>query len=271
MPKKNHPLAEFLRTHRDKLQPSDVGLPALGRRRVAGLRREEVARLAGISTDYYHRIEQGRERPSDQVLDAIARTLRLTPDATVYMRNLVSESVPRQRLVKSKQPLNPALQVLIDSWPTSPAHIHDVTATVVMANPCAAELSRSFAPGGNPLRSLFLEEHMKDFYRNWDGLTAWAVRWLRDFAGHHPDPGLHALIDELHSASARFRNLWASYDIRGHSRGLLLIDHPEVGPLDLHFQHLGLRGSEHIMVTYWAEPNSPTERALRRLGAGPGA
>ncbi|WNG88885.1 helix-turn-helix transcriptional regulator [Mycobacterium sp. ITM-2016-00317] len=265
MSKKNHPLAEFLRTHRNKLQPADVGIPAGGRRRVAGLRREEVAGLAGISTDYYHRIEQGRERPSDQVLDAIARTLRLSPDAAEYLRNLVTNHIPRQNLARPQRLLNPALQVLIDGWPVSPAHVHDVSVSVVMANPTAAALSPSFATGGNPLRSLFLDEQMREFYRNWDGLTAWAVRWLRDFVGRHPDPKLHALIDELHSRSARFGSLWGTYDVRGHSRGLLLIDHPVVGPLDLHFQHLNLRGSEYTMVTYWAEPQSPSDRALRRL------
>ncbi|ANI38573.1 helix-turn-helix domain-containing protein [Mycolicibacterium vaccae] len=265
MSKKNHPLAEFLRTHRSKIQPADVGLPAGARRRVAGLRREEVAGLAGISTDYYHRIEQGRERPSDQVLDAIARTLRLSPDATRYLRNVVANHLPRQNLATSQQALNPALQILIDGWPVSPTHIHDVGVTVVMANPHAAALSPSFATGGNPLRSLFLDAQMREFYRDWDGLTAWAVRWLRDFVGHHPDPKLHALIDDLRSRSARFDSLWATYDVRAHSRGLLQIDHPLVGPLDLHFQHLGLRGTEYTMVTYWADPQSPSDHALRRL------
>lgn len=266
--RRNDPFAEFLRTHREKLQPDDVGLTKGRRRRVAGLRREEVASLAGISTDYYHRIEQGRERPSDQVLDALARALRLGPDATVYLRNLVASRSPGQRADESGRLLNSALQNLIDGWPHSPAHIHDATATVVMANPLAASLSPSFARGGNPLRSLFLDESSREFYRNWEGLTAWSVRWLRDFAGHHPNPGLDALIDKLSSESARFRTLWASYDVKKHTRGLLLISHPEVGPLDLHFQHLSLRGSEYIMVAYWAEPFSPSADALNRLVAG---
>lgn len=265
--RRNDPLAEFLRTHREKLQPDDVGLTRGRRRRVVGLRREEVATLAGISTDYYHRIEQGRERPSDQVLDALARALRLGPDATAYMRNLVAGRSPGRRVEEAGRSLNPALQNLIDGWPHSPAHVHDATATVTMANPLAASLSPSFARGGNPLRSLFLEDSSSEFYRNWEGLTAWAVRWLRDFAGHHPNPGLAALIDELNRESARFRALWASYDVKQHTRGLLLINHPEVGPLDLHFQHLSLRGTEYIMVAYWAEPCSPSAESLQRLMA----
>ncbi|MCV7319283.1 helix-turn-helix domain-containing protein [Mycolicibacterium confluentis] len=265
MPSRNTPLAEFLRQHRAKVQPRDVGLPTGSRRRVTGLRREEVANLAGISVDYYHRIEQGRERPSDQVLDAIAGTLRLTPDATAYLRHLLAHSTSRRPVVKPRQPVNPALQALIDSWQVSPACIHDGSATVVMANACAAALSASFAVGGNPVRSLFLDEDMREFCRDWEGLTAWAVRWLRDFASHQPDPGMDALIEELRSHSAHFRALWATYDVRRHGRGLLLINHPLVGPLDVHFQQLALRGSEYIMVVYWADPGSPSEAGLHEL------
>jgi hypothetical protein len=88
---------------------------------------------------------------------------------------------------------------------------------------------------------------------------------LRSFVGDHPDPGLDAMIDELNTRSSRFRTLWASYDVKGHASGLLLLNHPVVGPLDLHFQHLSLRGSENILVAYWAEPDSPSADALRRL------
>lgn len=267
MAKENDPLAEFLRSCRSKLQPDDVGLPRGSRRRVAGLRREEVAILAGISTDYYHRIEQGRERPSDQVLNALARALRLSPDAAAYMCNVSSDNGSRDHVPRLDRPLHPALQDLLDGWPVSPAHIHDVTATVVLANDLAAALSPTFAQGANPLRSLFLDPATRDLYRNWDGLTAWAVRWLRSFVGDNPVPGLHALIDELNARSERFRNLWEAYDVKGHASGLLLLNHPVVGPLDLHFQHLTLRGSDNIMVVYWADPGSPSDSALRRLAA----
>ncbi|MGE2728225.1 helix-turn-helix domain-containing protein [Mycolicibacterium vaccae] len=265
MVSRNTPLAEFLRQHRAKIQPSDVGLPAGRRRRVTGLRREEVASLAGISVDYYHRIEQGRERPSDQVIDAIAHTLRLNPDAVRYLRNLVEGCASRRTVVKPKRPINPALQVLIDTWHLSPVSIYDGSVNAVMANGCAAALSESFGVGGNPLRSLFLDERSREFFRDWDGLTAWAVRWLRDFAGHRPEPELDALIEELRTASSHFRTLWAGYDVRRHGRGLLLVNHEQVGPLDLHFQHLALRGSEYVMVVYWADPGSPSETALRAL------
>jgi transcriptional regulator with XRE-family HTH domain len=266
--KDKDPLAEFLRSCRSKLQPDDVGLPRGSRRRVAGLRREEVAMLAGISTDYYHRIEQGRERPSDQVLGALARAMHLSPDAAAYMCNLASDNGSRDHIPRIDRPMHPALQDLLDGWPLSPAHIHDVTATVVLANDLAAALSPTFAQGANPLRSLFLDPATRDFYRNWDGLTAWAVRWLRSFVGDNPVPRLHALVDELSARSERFLALWEGHDVKGHASGLLLLNHPVVGALDLHFQHLTLRGSDNIMVVYWADPGSPSEAALRRLAAG---
>ncbi len=232
---------------------------------MTGLRREEVASLAGISVDYYHRIEQGRERPSDQVLDAIAQTLRLNHDAVAYLRNLLADCTSRRALVKPKQPINPALQDLIDTWHVSSASIYDGSVNVVMANGCAGALSESFAVGGNPIRTLFLDERMREFYRSWDDLAAWAVRGLRDFASHHPSPEIDVLIEELHTQSPHFRTLWAAYDVRAYGRGLLLLNHPRVGPLDLHFQHLALRGSEYIMVVYWADPGSPSEAALHTL------
>ncbi|MGV0603467.1 helix-turn-helix domain-containing protein [Mycolicibacterium sp. XJ1904] len=265
MARTNDALGDFFRSRRSQIQPADVGLPRSNRRRVLGLRREEVAMLAGISTDYYHRIEQGRERPSDQVLDALANALRLSPDATAYMRNLASGRGGRTRLAKPNRPLNPDLQHLLDSWPMSPASIHDGTATVQLANDLAGALSPSFARGGNPVRSLFLDPASREFYRDWDGLTAWAVRWLRSFVGDHPDPGLDALVEELNTTSPRFRDLWASHHVKGHASGLLLLNHPEIGHVDLHFQHMMLRGSASIMVVYWAAPGSPSEHALRRL------
>ncbi len=218
--------------------------------------------LAGISTDYYHRIEQGRERPSDQVLNALARAMRLTPDQAAHMCNLATDN---SLVPKPNRPVHPAIQDLLDGWTRSPAHIHDVTTTVILANSLATALSPTFAPGSSPLRGLFLDPSAHDLYRNWDGLTAWAVRWLRSFVGDHTDPGLHALIDELNERSARFRTLWKAYDVKGHASGLLLLHHPVVGPMDLYFQHLTLRGTQNTMVLYWAQPGSPSADALDRL------
>ena len=180
---KDSALAQFLPNRRAQLQPTDVGLPSGARRRVAGLRREEVAYLAGVSVDYYLRIEQGREtNPSDEVLDGIARALRLDDDGVAYLRDLVRR--PRSAKRSTPKGLNPVISSLINSWPLSPAHIDDGALNVVLANPVAVAAFPQSGPGTNTIRSLFLEPELRDFYRSWDELTVWAVQWVRAYAAH---------------------------------------------------------------------------------------
>jgi transcriptional regulator with XRE-family HTH domain len=257
-------LAQFLRSRREQLQPADVGLPSGGRRRVAGLRREEVAALAGVSVDYYLRIEQGRERnPSDQVLDGIARALKLDEDAAAYLRNLVRR--PRAANRCPAKELDPGIHSLIGGWPLTPVHVQDCSLNVVAANPIAHALFPQIALGDNPLLSVFLDPDSPKFYRNWDKLTAWAVCWLRAHAVHHPDPGLTAVIEDLLVHSERFRMLWSRHDVTHDGSGKMKLLHPEVGPMTLHFQHLTLERSGHVVVAFWAQPGSSSERALRQL------
>ncbi|MCW2661989.1 MAG: transcriptional regulator [Mycobacterium sp.] len=256
-------LAEFLRARRDLISPADVGLPAGDRRRVAGLRREEVAVLANISAAYYLRLEQGREHnPSHEVLVGIGRALRLNDDAVAYMHSLVHEQPGEDTRSLA---LDPAINTLIDGWPCTATHVHDRSLTVVASNRLARALSPQYDVGSNTLRALFLDPEMRDFYRNWQKLTAWTVRLVRAFIGHDPNPELLALIDELRAESPRFRNLWVRHEVKNNSSGLILISHPRVGPLDLHFQHLVLPGPGHVMVVFWADPASPSEDGLRRL------
>jgi transcriptional regulator with XRE-family HTH domain len=258
-------LAQFLRARRSLVQPADVGLPPGGRRRVTGLRREEVAVLAGISTDYYLRLEQGREEnPSDQVLDSIARALQLDDYAVSYMRNLM-----RHQSAASVEPLqkpHPAIGALLDSWPLTAAHIVDPGLTVIIANKLAAGLSAHLAVGANPMRAMFLEPEMRDFYRNWEKLTAWAAALARALFGQRPDPALISLVDELRAKSPRFRELWARHDVNRDAAGVMLANHPEVGPLDLNYQQMVLPATGHVLVAFWAEPDSKSEAGLRRLG-----
>ena len=256
-------LTEFLRARRAQIQPADVGLPGGHRRRVDGLRREEVALLAGISPDYYLRIEQGRETsPSDQVLDGISRALNLDDDGAAYVRRLV-----RTPSAKPHKQLNPAIDALIDGWPLSPAQVHDAALNIVSANPIARAVSPRFGPGTNTLRSLFLDLEMQTFYRNWDKLTAWAVGWVRAYAGNHRNPHLAAVIEEIATKSERFQTLWSRHDIRHETTGIVEIAHPSVGPIDLNYQHMPLPGTDHVLVVYWAQPGSDSEHALKRLGA----
>ena len=141
---------------------------------------------------------------------------------------------------------------------------------MVSANPCPRHLP-AVLPGTNTFRSLFLEPEMRHFYRNWDKLTEWAVSWVRAYAGHHPDPALAAVIDELLEESARFRLLWSRHDVRHDDRGMVKMTHPPVGPLDLHFQHMILYRSGHVLVVYWAGPGSASECALRQLSGRQGS
>ena len=259
-------LADFLRARRDMVSPAEVGLHGGDRRRVAGLRREEVAVLAGISTEYYVRLEQGREHnPSHEVLTGIGRALKLNDDAVTYLHALA-----RERSSKQTRPtaLDPAIEGLIAGWPFAAAHVTDRSLTVVAANAMARALLPQYDVGTNALRSLFLDSETRDFYRNWHKVTAWAVRLVRSFVGQDPNPELLDLIDELSNESKRFRHLWSHYEVKHGTSGLILIDHPRVGPLDLHFQHLVVPGSGHTVVVYWADAGSPSEDGLRKLAAG---
>lgn len=259
-------LGQFLRARRSLVQPAEVGLPAGGRRRVAGLRREEVAVLAGISTDYYVRLEQGREdHPSVQVLDAIGRALKLDEQALAYMRNLMHHSDAR---VHSLQDLHPGIEALIDGWPLTIAHVVDPGLTVVAANKLAAVFSPHYSVGANTIRALFLEPEMQHFHRNWRPLTAWAVPLLRALYGQRPDPALLNLVSELRQHSARFRQLWARHDVKQEAAGVMMVNHPRVGPLDLNYQQMMLPSTGHWLVAYWADPGSKSEAGLRRMVNG---
>jgi transcriptional regulator with XRE-family HTH domain len=264
--KKRTALADFLRARRDKVLPAAVGLHGGDRRRVAGLRREEVAVLAGISTEYYVRLEQGREHnPSHEVLAGIGRALKLNDDAVTYMAGLARER-PSEHTHSTA--LDPAIDALMAGWPFAAAHVTDRSLTVVAANGLARALSPQYDVGANTLRSRFLDPEARDYYRNWHKVTAWAVRLVRAFVGQDPYPELLDLVDELCNESKRFRHLWAHHEVKHNSSGLILIDHPRAGPLDLHFQHLVLPGTGYTMVVYWPDPGSPSEDGLRRLAAG---
>jgi len=260
-------LARFLRSRREALSPADVGLPSGKRRRVTGLRREEVAMLAGISTQYYLRLEQGRDRfPSEQVLDGIARALLLGEEATNYMRSLARQPPSRIPLSRS---VDSRVVSLINSWPMTAAQVLDGSLTVLAANQLARALSPTYTPGANALRSLFLEPEMRDFYREWPMVAAWAARFVRTLMGNKPDPELVELVGELTARCADFRDLWLRHDVKWATSGPLLINHARSGPLDLHFQHLLLPTSGHLLVLSWAEPASPSENRLRALAEGP--
>jgi transcriptional regulator with XRE-family HTH domain len=261
-------LAAFLRARRELLKPADVGLPDSERRRVEGLRREEVAMLAGISTEYYLKLEQGRDhQPSDQVLEGLARALQLDDDAASYLRELARPAPPRRRRSVPEK-FDPTVQTLIDSWPLTPAFVINRNMRILASNGVARALSRFFAPGQNILRAAFLEPELRMLYRDWDKLTTRIVPFARAVLGAEPpDRELVELIGELSIASKRFATLWARHDVKHRSTGPTAFYHPQVGPLDLHYAILHLPDQHQILVTYHADPDSPAEESLRLLAS----
>ncbi|HEY2089944.1 MAG TPA: helix-turn-helix transcriptional regulator, partial [Mycobacterium sp.] len=226
-------LGDYLRARREQVRPEEVGLAAGARRRVPGLRREELATLAGISSAYYLRLEQGRDtRPSAQVVDALAHALRLDGKATEYLHRLASAPGSRRPHPAGETVAN-GLDELIDQFPM-PAIVASRCQDVLAANPCAVALSPGFALGENFLRWRLLDPAARELYVDWDEATAIAVSGLRDVVGGDlTDPRLRALIDELSAASQRFRELWARADV-GYRPGIIHMRHPRVGELYLH-------------------------------------
>ncbi|WP_433284331.1 helix-turn-helix transcriptional regulator [Pseudonocardia sp. CA-142604] len=261
-------LGEYLRARRGLVRPEDVGLVAGTRRRVSGLRREELAMLAGISSDYYLRLEQGRDQnPSAQVIDALARALLLDPAATAHLHELAR--------ARTRRPARPRIEriptgtaQLLDQLPM-PAYVSGRYLDVLAANTLAHALSPNFAPGKNLLRQVFLDPGDRELHVDWERATASVVGGLRAAAGADPeDPNLAALVGELSMRSDRFRSLWARADV-GHRRdGTSHMQHPQVGELHLRREKLAVVGADgQQLVIYYAEPGTDSARALALLGS----
>ncbi|WP_338681034.1 helix-turn-helix transcriptional regulator [Streptomyces acidiscabies] len=260
-------LGEFLKARRALVRPEDVGLPRGGLRRVPGLRREEVALLAGISADYYLRLEQGRDRnPSAQVLEAVARTLRLDVAATAYLLGLTRPRTKAGRRPATER-VPDGLRELIDGWDRNPAYVQNGLTDVLAANALAAALSPKYRPGGNLLRTLFLDPAERERCPDWERLTEQAVAMVRPRTDAG-DPRLAALAGELSRRSERFRALWARHDISRRMDRTVRILHPEVGHLELVKHKMALDGDEGLMVVVMhAPPGSRAAELLDILGS----
>ena len=264
-------LAGYLRTRRSRVDPAAVGIPTDSRRRVEGLRREEVAQLSGVSVDYYVRLEQGRAtQPSEQVLDALARVLGLDETERGHLYRLA-----RQRRRRAKSPsgrLRPELLRVLDLVTDAPALIMDHRLDVLAGNRLAGLLYGAAMPGLNTARHIFLEETERGLYADWEKCTIDVVGHLRLAAGQYPDdPRLASLIGELSMRSERFRRLWARADVRARTHGRKAYRHPLVGLLELHQENFALPDQSGMeLVVLSATPDSPTEDGLRLL-AGLGA
>jgi transcriptional regulator with XRE-family HTH domain len=261
-------LGEFLRARRALVRPEDVGLPDLGRRRVAGLRREELAMLAGVSADYYVRLEQGRDtHPSEQVLEALARVLRLDDDAVAHLHDLARPAPRRRRSRGRPERVRPGVLRLLESWSQVPAFVLGRRMDVLAYNALAGMLHSGFANERNVVRLVFLDPAAREVYPEWEAVAQETVATLRAAAGADlEDPRLVELVGELSLKSDDFRRLWARHDVREKAAGTKRFVHPMVGELVLGYESFAVAGTPgQLLVGYHAEPGSASERALALL------
>jgi transcriptional regulator with XRE-family HTH domain len=261
-------IGQFLRARRELVQPEDVGIESYGRRRVPGLRREELAMLAGVSVDYYVRLEQGRERhPSEQVLEALARALQLDDTAARHLQELARPPTRRRRPSARPQRVRPGVERLMEGWSHTPAIVMGRCMDVLAANSLAGALHGRSIRGTNVVRSIFLEPSAREFYADWEDIARDTVATLRALAGTDlDDPRLTELVGELSLKSEEFRRLWARHDVREKTSGTKRFVHPVVGELSLGYESFAIGGSPgQILVVYHAEPGSRHERALKLL------
>ena len=275
-------IREFLTSRRAKLGPREAGLPVYGaNRRVSGLRREEVAMLAGISAEYYTRLERGNVRGvSEEVLDGIVRALHLDDAERQHLIDLVrvasaGATRPARRSPAAER-VRPSVKRIVDAMATIPAFVRNRRLDILHANPLAealySELYRSPIRPVNSVRFAFLDPRARQFYGDWETSAHDMVAALRTEAGRSPfDRSLTDLVGELSTRSEEFRVLWAGHDVRFHRSGVKTLHHPLVGDLTLAYEVLQLPAdSGQELVTYSAEPGSQTERSLAEL-AGWGA
>jgi transcriptional regulator with XRE-family HTH domain len=275
-------IREFLSTRRARITPEQAGLPSYGgdRRRVPGLRREETALLVGVSPQYYIRLERGDATGvSESIIDGIAHALRLDAAERAHLLDLLrTASTPSRRASRSRSrtsatpTVRPTIQRLVDAMPTVPAVVLSARLDVLAHNALGRAVFAPWydVPGPtNNARLVFLDPRSQTFFREWDVVANDTVALLRAEAGRDPyDRALSDLVGELSTRSNDFRTRWAAHDVRLHSTGIKKLHHPTVGELDLPYESLPLEpGATTSLVTYLAEPGTPTHDALNLLAS----
>ncbi|MGO2750649.1 MAG: helix-turn-helix transcriptional regulator [Pseudoclavibacter sp.] len=270
-------IGEFLTSRRARLTPQQAGLPDFGgRRRVPGLRREEVALLAGMSAEYYKRLERGNAAGvSEAVIDGVSRALQLDDAEHEHLLALIKTASagahPQRRTRARKQQLSAAMRQTIDAMSTVPVFIQngrlDAIATNTLGRALFAPMFEDARPPVNAARFVFLDKRSQDFYQDWESNTRQIVAILRAEAGRSPsDRALSDLVGELSTRSDVFRKLWGSHDVREHRDGLKSVHHPVVGDLDLTYQSMDLSSDRGLlMLVFSAEPGSASHERLQLL------
>jgi transcriptional regulator with XRE-family HTH domain len=264
-------IRQFLVSRRARITPEQAGLPAFGgHRRVKGLRREEVALLAGVSFDYYVRLERGNlSGASDSVLDGVARALHLDDAEREHLYDLARRA-PGRAAVRAPAH-RPALQHMLDAIGDAPAFVHngrhDLVATNYLARALYAPILADPRRPANGARFIFLDPAARDFFPEWDDIADNMAAVLRAEAGRNPhDKDLTDLIGDLSTRSEDFRRRWADHKVRHHRTGAKRIRHPVVGDLELHFEAMTLTSDPGLTFTiFTATPDSPSADALRLL------
>ena len=268
---------EFLSSRRGKITPDKAGLPAYGgNRRVPGLRREEVAMLAGVSVDYYNRLERGNlQGVSESVLDSISKALQLDPAEHAHLVDLARAAnlSPAKRRKSSPQLVRPSVQRLLDAMTDAPAWVRNARHDFLAGNRLAFALYADYfidpVRPANSARFVFLSEKSKDFYPSWERTADDVVAMLRSEAGTNPyDKDLSNLIGELSTRSETFRTRWAAHNVRFHRTGTKHLHHSVVGDLELSYEAMELTSDPGLtFLAYTAEPGSPSADALKMLAS----
>ncbi|MGW1801630.1 helix-turn-helix transcriptional regulator [Streptomyces sp. NPDC001984] len=270
-------ISAFLKSRRDKITPEQAGLPVYGHRRVTGLRRNEVATLAGVSVEYYTRLERGNlSGVSDSVLDALAQALRLDDTERTHLYDLAraANTTPaRVRRGTARPAVRPSVLRIVDGMPGMPAFVKNHRFDILVANPLGRALfSEMYADpvcGANTVRFVFLSPAARRFYVDWERIAKGAVGALRIEAGKNPyDRELSNLIGELSTRSDAFRVMWGAHDVHVFHEGTKRLRHPVVGELELDFESMNLPdGSGLVVALYNAAPGSAAEDALKLLAS----
>ncbi|GAB3979726.1 helix-turn-helix transcriptional regulator [Actinoallomurus acanthiterrae] len=275
-------IRDFLISRRAKLTPERVGLPTSRRRRVPGLRREEVAALAGVSTEWYTRLEKGHiGGVSEDVLEAVAQALHLNEDERTYLFELARAARPTRRRPNRRKDVKipSSVQWMVDSMTMAPAFVRtgrlDIVASNALCRSLYSPMFDSATTGdrgcANFPRYFFLDPGSRDFFVDWEEGARATVAVLRAEAGREPhDRTLRELVGELSTLSPDFRTMWASHDVRIRHEGVKRLNHPEVGRVEMTFRDLNLplpQRAVHDLIIYTAEPGTPSEDRLKLLAS----